>query len=186
MISDDIFEKLDAYCKENKISITDENFQVIAKKVLSREEYLQCFLSNEISEEIDELANEGNILFEEEKYIEVIKIFEEGLNLIPEPKKDYEASLWFLTGIGDAYWFLGNFEKSLSYWDQSLTIFTGKENIFVRFRRAQTLFELCKFKDAFLEFQIYVELDQTKELFLDEKEKYLLFFQKGSKIDFKL
>jgi tetratricopeptide (TPR) repeat protein len=178
---DEIVEKMTAYCKVNKISITDENFQVIAKMALSKDEYLQCFLSDEISEKIDKLAIEGNAIFEEEKYVKAIEVFQEGLNLIPKPKENYEASLWFLVGIGDAYWFLDDYENSLTYWNQSLNVVAGNENVFVHFRKAQVLFELNKFKDAFLEFQTYKQLDEKEVLFLDEDEKYLQFFQKGSK-----
>jgi tetratricopeptide (TPR) repeat protein len=184
-MSDEIVEKMTAYCKENKSSITDENVQVIAKKALLKDEYGECFLSDEISEKIDKLAIEGNAIFEEEKYVKAIDVFQEGLNLIPEPKENYEASLWFLVGIGEAYWFLDEYENSLSYWDQSLNVVTGNENIFVRFRKAQVLFELNRFKDAFLEFQTYAQLDKKQVFFLDEEEKYLKFFQKGSKSNFK-
>jgi len=185
-MEDEIFEKLKIYCKKNKISITDENFQVIAKEALSKEEYLQCFLSDSISEKIDRLAIEGEAFFLKKEYTKAIERFEEGLNLIPEPKKNYEASLWFLAGIGDVYWFLDDYENSLSYWDQSLDVVTGNENAFVRFRKAQILFELNRFKDAFFEFQAYTQLDKKQVLFLDEDEKYLKFFQKGSKSNFKL
>ena len=48
-------DKLLKYCEDNDLELTDENFQTILKKAVSKEEYENCFLSEEISQQLDQL-----------------------------------------------------------------------------------------------------------------------------------
>ena len=43
-------------------------------------------MTPELKEKLDELAEKGNQLEEEERYEEAVRIWEKGLDLIPEPK----------------------------------------------------------------------------------------------------
>jgi len=39
---------------------------------------------------------------DEERYEEALKVFREGLELIPPPLQEHAGSLWFIVAIGDA------------------------------------------------------------------------------------
>lgn len=172
---DKISDKLFLYCEKNDLQITDENFQEILKKAVTKEEFEACFLSDAISTKIDALAIYGDKLVCEGKNEAAIKVFKEGLACIPNPKHENEASLWFMVAIADTYWMMDHFKTSLYYWEESLKIITGSENPFVRFRRGQVFFELEDFEKAKQEFLLYSKLDDGS-LFTDEDGKYLTFF----------
>lgn len=67
--SEEISKKLSEYWENNKDKITDRNFYSIAKKALTKEEYELCFLSDEISEKLDQFAIEGDTFFEKGEYV---------------------------------------------------------------------------------------------------------------------
>ena len=60
-------------------------------------------ITPELKAKLDEFAERGNQLEEEEQYQEAIQTWEEGLNLIPEPQQYYSETIWFLAAIGDVY-----------------------------------------------------------------------------------
>lgn len=177
-LSEKISTKLKLYCKENNIEITDGNFREILKQAVSKEAFEACFLSDSIAQKIDALAVYGDKLVAEGREEEAIQVFQQGLDTVPNPKRDYEATLWFIVAIADTYWLMNDFKASLKYWNESLEIFSGRDNPFVRFRRGQVLFELGEFEKAKREFTIYSNLDNG-DLFTDEDEKYLSFFEQS-------
>lgn len=61
----------------------------------------------ELRAEIDHLAEEGNGLIDAGSFAEAIAVFRKGLDLLPKPLHRWQATLWFLAGIGDAQ-FLAN------------------------------------------------------------------------------
>ena len=44
----------------------------------------------------------ANALMEKGKFKKAYAVFEKGLDLVPDPKNDWEASLWFYVSLGDA------------------------------------------------------------------------------------
>ena len=61
------------------------------------------------------LTNQGEILFEKEKYKKAINKYNQAFLLIPKPYSSYEASSWVLTAIGDCYFFLQDFKNSATH-----------------------------------------------------------------------
>ena len=50
-------------------------------------------ITPELKAKLDEFAERGNQLEEEEQYQEAIQTWEEGLNLIPEPQQYYSETI---------------------------------------------------------------------------------------------
>lgn len=59
-------------------------------------------LSDELYDRIEELSETGNEAMESEDYAKAISCFQEALDILPEPKEDWEAYLWLVGSIGDA------------------------------------------------------------------------------------
>ena len=70
-------------------------------------------LSDELYDRIEELSETGNEAMESEDYAKAISCFQEALDILPEPKEDWEAYLWLTGSIGDAHFMMGNYGKSL-------------------------------------------------------------------------
>ncbi len=170
--SEEINKKISEYWEKNKDKIIDRNFYSVAKKALTEEEYESCFLSDNISEKVDELAIKGDDFFDKCEYEKAIEVYKKGIEIIPEPKNLWEAKLWFTAAIGDSFWHQKKYKESLEYLDESLKVEGGKENAFIRLRRGQVLFELSRIDEAKKELQIGHELEGDG-LFEEEDEKYL-------------
>lgn len=50
-------------------------------------------MTPQLKAKLDELAEKGNQLEEEERYEEAVRIWKKGLDLIPEPKQCYSESI---------------------------------------------------------------------------------------------
>ena len=121
---------------------------------------------------IDDYAEEGNELFEEEKYLQAISIWLEGLNSLNKPLNMQSEAVWFQTSIADAYFMLGEYEKAYPYlWDAKSNISgEGYTNPFVVLRLGQCSFELGK--DDAVEYLIRAYMLAGKDIFESEDEKY--------------
>jgi tetratricopeptide (TPR) repeat protein len=124
----------------------------------------------ELHAEIDRLAEEGNALMSAKKYAEAAEVFRRGLELLPAPREKWSATVWFLCGIGDAQWFLGDHEKGIDTWRDAL-LFGGLGNPFVHLRRGQTLYELGDQKEAANEL-LRALLLAGQKIFASEDPKY--------------
>lgn len=70
-------------------------------------------LSDELYDRIEELSETGNEAMESEDYAKAISCFQEALDILPEPKEDWEAYLWLVGSIGDAHFMMGNFQTEI-------------------------------------------------------------------------
>ncbi len=127
----------------------------------------------ELREEIDRLAEEGNDLMDVSKYAEAERVFRRGLELIPQPREKWSATVWFLCGIGDAQWCAGDHQHGLDTWRDAL-LCGGLGNPFVHLRRGQTLYELGDQKEAANEL-LRALLLGGEDLFADEPRQYWEF-----------
>ena len=167
-----ISEKITAYCQAKHIILNTENFNMVCKEALTEEEYHQAFLSHEVGDQLDALAQKGDAAFDRGSYRNAIKTYQKGLDLLPEPQNQWEAKLWFTAAIADSYWFLEEYSEALQFLDESLKVEGGHANPFIRLRRGQVLFELGQKEEAKEELIRGYRLG-GEELFEDEDEKYL-------------
>jgi tetratricopeptide (TPR) repeat protein len=58
------------------------------------------------------LSRQGNDFMDAENFPEAICIWEKALNLLPEPKSDWEAAMWIYSSIGDAHYQLKQFREA--------------------------------------------------------------------------
>jgi hypothetical protein len=125
------------------------------------------------------LAADGNELLEKGRPREALRVFRRGLELIPEPRSDWSATLWFLTAVGDAEWQTGDHESGRATWRDAL-LTGGIGNPFVHLRRGQTLLELGAPDEAGNELLRALLIAGTS-IFDDEDPKYLAFITSRAK-----
>jgi len=125
-----------------------------------------------IYDKIVELCAEGDKLLEDDHHEEAIDKYTAALELVPSPKKEWEASLWIYSALGDAHFLKGDFGKAKNDFYDALNCPDGQSNSFVLLRLGQSLYEsgeLEKAKEQLL--RAYI-LDGD-DIFEDEDEKYI-------------
>lgn len=121
---------------------------------------------------IDELAEEGNNLFEKGNYSKAITVWEEALKAIDAPLNTKSEAVWFQTSIGDALFMMREYRKAYEYLFEAKSNLSGDgyENPFTMLRLGQCAYELGR-EDA-KEYLLRAYLLAGNDIFEDE-EKYL-------------
>lgn len=137
-------------------------------------------ITEKISEKIDALSEEGNELFDEEKFAEAIAVWEKALSLVPEPQQFYSESNWLETSIGDAYFALNDFNTALTHFENAKGNIaeSGYDNPFVCLRLGQCYWETQDFANA-KEFLLRAYMFEGEEIFEDENPKYFAFLKEN-------
>ena len=125
---------------------------------------------------IDEIAEEGNSLFDKEDYTKAIKIWQEGLNSLNKPLNTQSEAVWFQTSIADAWFMQGQYEKAYAYLFDAKSNLSGEGyNPFVMMRLGQCSYELGK--DDAKEYLLQAYMLAGEEIFENEDKKYLEFIK---------
>lgn len=130
-----------------------------------------------ISARVDQLLTEAEQLADDGEHAKSLKLFQAAWDLLPEPKEDCEPAFRLLGAIGDAHFFLGDwdachssFQRIVQTWGEALA------NPFVRLRLGQSLFELGNMKEA-ANWMAPAFLSEGMRLFEDDDPKYLNFIR---------
>ena len=102
--------------------------------------------------------------------------------LVPEPKSDWEASVWIFTAIGDSYFYKKDYKKAA---DALFNAYNGPgatENPFINLRLGQSLFELDELGKAEDHLLRAYMLDGLK-IFDSENKKYLTHMRQKFDLD---
>ncbi|MGI9526002.1 MAG: tetratricopeptide repeat protein [Weeksellaceae bacterium] len=137
-------------------------------------------LTANVIEKIDELAQQGNDLFDKNDFNQAIKVWEQALELIPEDKNLYAESQWLYTSIGDAYFYLKDFEKALETFNKAKANIENNAygNPFIMLRLGQSYLENNLTNEG-KEFLLRAYMIEGKEIFEDENEKYFNFLNEN-------
>ncbi|GMA98789.1 hypothetical protein [Pelosinus sp. IPA-1] len=128
-------------------------------------------LDNKIYEKIEGLSDEGNELIDDDRYDEAINKFNAALDLIPQPKHDWEASTWLYASIGDAYYLKEDYKKAKEYFYNAMNCPDGVDNPFILLRLGESLFECEGFEKA-KEYLLRAFMLEGYKIFRDEDKKY--------------
>ena len=135
-------------------------------------------LSREISEMLDELAEQGNEFLEYEQTDEALEAWTKGLNLIPSPQNAYSEAVWFLVSISDIYFENYDFQTALKYLEDAMGNLSGEgiTNPYALLRAGQCYLEVGDEKNA-IEYLLKAFMFEGEEFFDDEDPKYFDFLQ---------
>lgn len=128
-------------------------------------------LDDLIHEKITKLCKNGDDLIEKEQYDEAIVQYNLALDLLPYPKKDWEASTWIYSAIGDAFFMKEDYINSSKCFYDALNCPDGTVNPFILLRLGQSLFELGYEKKA-KEYLLKAYMVEGIRVFSNEDDKY--------------
>jgi len=94
-------------------------------------------LPKSISNEIDALCEQGNVLFDENKFAGAIDKWLAALRLLPEPRAEWAAYAWLSASIGDAQYQLSRWDAARESFYDALNSEDGRANPFVHYRLGQ-------------------------------------------------
>ncbi len=92
----------------------------------------------DIPARLDALVEEGNELSDAGDHAAAVEKWSEALDLVPEPKTDWEASTWLNASIGDGYYAQGKFEDASAALFDALNCPDASENPFIAYRLGQS------------------------------------------------
>jgi tetratricopeptide (TPR) repeat protein len=130
------------------------------------------FMDEEVYERISKLSDEATALAEDGSLDAAIETFERALELVPEPKEEWELTAWVLTAIGDIAFQTGDYERADRVLSRAVLCPGALSNPFIRLRRGQTLYELGDMQKAEEELTAAYTLEGFT-IFADEDPKYV-------------
>ena len=122
--------------------------------------------------EITKHSDIGEHYFEDGKYRKALEEYKKAFELIPEPKTDWEASVWTLAAIGDSHYMLREFVSALKVFEQLMNEYHEEDNPFARVRYGECLYETGNIEAARKHLQAAFDME-GEEIF--DNEKYLKF-----------
>ena len=126
--------------------------------------------------QITDLSDEGDSLAEQARYREAIERYVAALDLLPEPKSDWEASSWLLTSIGDANFLGQHYEQARVALSDAMHCPDAIGNSFIHLRLGQAQFELGNLERAADELA-RAFMGAGKEIFSEDDPKYFAFLK---------
>lgn len=141
-------------------------------------------LSNEILDQIESLSELGNEAYEKDHYLQAIDIWQQALSLIPDPQHHVAESQWLAASIGDSYFLLEKFRKSLTYFQLAKSNIeeNAYENPFIMLRLGQSYLENHQPEEA-REYLLRAYMLEGKEIFEFDDPKYLVFLSHQVDLD---
>ncbi len=97
---------------------------------------------------ITQLCHEGNSLADSDSHKDAWLKFVEALQLVPDPKTEWEATTWILASIGDMAFALKSYDQGRDALEDAVMCPGGLENPFIMMRLGQCYFELGDEKRA--------------------------------------
>ena len=129
-------------------------------------------LSDELYAEITKHSDIGEHYFEDGKYRKALEEYKKAFELIPEPKTDWEASVWTLAAIGDSHYMLREFVSALKIFEQLMNEYHEENNPFARVRYGECLYETGNTEASREHLQAAFDME-GEEIF--DNDKYLKF-----------
>ncbi|CQR55778.1 tetratricopeptide repeat protein [Paenibacillus riograndensis] len=128
-------------------------------------------LSDEIHVKILKLCERGDELLDENKVDLAITKYLSALELVPNPKSDWEASTWIYTTLGEIYLINKEFNIAKEYFYNALNCPDGISNPLILLRIGETLFETQDLEQS-REYLLRAYMLEGQDIFGEEDEKY--------------
>lgn len=131
-------------------------------------------MDDAVYERLSRLCEAGNALVAEGRFDAAVTRFNDAWEWVPEPKKDWEASTWILTAIGDCYFRLRDLKSARPVLEYALRCPGGPGNAFIHLRLGQVLLEAGE-HDAAADELMRAYKGGGADLFAEDDPKYLAF-----------
>jgi len=128
-------------------------------------------LEDKLYEKIVEWSEDGDAMLEEEDFDGAIEKYQSALELLPEPKYDWEAGTWLYAALGDANYLSSRYSEAEGYLQEALKCLDGLGNPFILLRLGECYYELDNMEKA-KEYLLQAYMCEGEDIFEDEEEKY--------------
>lgn len=139
-------------------------------------------LEDRVYQRITHLSSEGDSLSDAGSHSEAIAKYQQALDMVPQPQRDWEASTWLHAAIGDAYFFSHDFKKAAEAFFEAYNCPGGLQNPFINLRIGECLFETGDLAGA-EEYMLRAYMWEGKDIFSREKPKYVKFMSDKYNLD---
>jgi tetratricopeptide (TPR) repeat protein len=129
-------------------------------------------LNDNVYAQILTLAEEGDEFAENEIYGSAVSKYQLALELLPEPKLDWEAATWLYVALGDAFFSQKDYDAALDAYELALQSPEGTGNPYIWFCIGEVFFEQNNLEKAKTHFMSAYMLDGD-EIFKDANPNYL-------------
>lgn len=126
--------------------------------------------------EIKELCAEGDVLARMGEFTGAYKNYMKALELVPEPKEEFQATTWILAALGDLYFRARDFKQAAHVLSDAMLCVQAVGNPFLHLRLGQAQFELGEHVRAADEL-CRAYMGAGKQIFEAEDPKYFEFLK---------
>ncbi|HEU4453447.1 MAG TPA: hypothetical protein VFR81_10315 [Longimicrobium sp.] len=129
-----------------------------------------------IEETVERFSGEAETLAADEEYGAAAARYTQALEMVPEPRNEWEGTRWLLVGIGDACFLAGGWEQARNAFLDAMHCPDGIDDAFIHMRLGQIELELGDEEKA-AQGLAHAYRKEGSELFEDEDPKYLAFMK---------
>lgn len=126
--------------------------------------------------EIKELCAEGDVLAEMGEFSDAYNNYMRALELVPEPKEQFQATTWILAALADLYFKAKDFKQAANVLFDAMHCAQAVGNPFLHLRLGQVQYELGEYVRAADELS-RAYMGAGKEIFKAEEPKYFEFLK---------
>ncbi|MBB6501622.1 tetratricopeptide repeat protein [Pedobacter cryoconitis] len=162
--------------------VSDTEFEEFKRNFVLAENLPQEELTDEQQDQMEEYCDQGNLEMDAENFEKAAEWFQKALDVLPEPKEDWEAAGWVSASCGDAYFNAGKYKEALEQLLLAHEIYSSEEDVnpFVLLRLGETYFELGDHENAKKNLLTAYQMEGA-DLFEDDK-KYLNYLKTQHKL----
>lgn len=134
-------------------------------------------LTDKVYSKILSFGKQGEALSETGNFTEAIVKYKNALQLVPNPKYEWEASTWIYSALGDTYYLNNQFSDALTFLFETLKCPNGLKNPFIFLRIGECFYELDN-NDKAKEYLLQAYMLEGENIFSDEDPKYFEIIKK--------
>lgn len=132
---------------------------------------MELYLDDSIYNQINLLCRYGDMFFNNERYDEAVKKYDEALLLLPYPQEQWDAFVWIAVAKGDAFFFDRKYDKALVQYSLAMNADEATTNPYIYMRLGEAYYENNNYLLARKYIQAAYKID--KNVFVDTDTKYL-------------
>ena len=139
-------------------------------------------LPDDIYDRVTELSEQGNDLLDRGDTKAAISIWRSALQLLPEPRRQWDAAVWLHASIGDAQREDGDLNAALDSFLQAAASGDGYANSFVQLGIGTCLYDLGRYEES-TDPLLRAYMGEGEEIFAESDPKYLDYLRKRRLLD---